>query len=176
MKRHATARHSFDPNLPRRPQLAERAAAIAREARAAMVRRAASEQDDGRGGDDHDKENDPRWRQRRLKLLPKWRIGVNFLAECRVGVASLRDWLAPVGGGEGRCIHAHAAVSFGAAALGTQRRAVSKSAPARCGTELSERALVADTTWHTTYSVACCGGRLSLDDCASDMMCAAHAG
>jgi hypothetical protein len=59
-----------------------------------MVRRAAAEQDDG--GDDHDKENDPRWRQRRLKLLPKWRIGVSFLAECRrVGVASLRDWLAP---------------------------------------------------------------------------------
>jgi hypothetical protein len=76
-----------------------------------MVRRAAAEQDGG-GGDDDDKENDQRWRQRRLKLLPKWRIGVNFLAECRVGVASLRDWLAPVGGGEGRCIHAHAAGVF----------------------------------------------------------------
>jgi hypothetical protein len=127
-----------------------------------MVRRAAAEQDDDDGGGDEDKENDPRWRQRRLKLLPKWRIGVNFLAECRrVGVASVRDWLAPVAAARvGASKHTLLCLS-GATALGTQRRAVSKSAHARCGTELSERALVEDTTWHT---IACCGGRFWLDN------------
>ena len=145
-KRRATARLGFDLNLPRRPQLAERAAAGARETGSCSHGATC-------GGDDGGKENDPRWRQRRLKLLPKWRIGVHFFAESRRGWRCFCARLARAGGRRRGSVHPSTRCwcLSGATALTTQRRAVSKSAHARCGTELSERALVADTTWHSIW-------------------------